>query len=376
LSRKKQRDGTISLKLFHCDYCGELVYFENSKCLECGHLLAYLPDAEKMSALEPANGELWSSVCAVGDDNCVIQSYRLCQNYTEHNVCNWAVSVDDPNPLCLSCRLTSIVPDLSVAGNKESWYKIEVAKRRMIYNLMSLNLPITSRVDDPDRGLSFSFLADGVETHGSRILTGHTGGIIVLNLSEADDVERERTRLSMHEPYRTLLGHFRHEIGHYYWDVLIRDSVRIDDFRDLFGDERIDYLGALDRYYNRDVTAPVGDRFISVYASSHPWEDWAECWANYLHMSGTLETADALGLQTSTVAPLEFALDASGDEFMAMLDRWLRLTFLLNNLNRSLGLHDVYPFRVNGEIAAKLRFIHDTIVQSAASTTERTAMAA
>ena len=353
------------MKLFHCDYCSQLVYFENSECLRCGHLLAYLPDAEKICALEPEQDDIWCPVSADGEHG-VDRQYRLCRNYVKYNVCNWAVEASDPNPLCLSCRLTSIVPDLSVRGNRAAWYKIEVAKRRLIYNLMTLRLPITSRVDDPVNGLTFSFLADS-EDHPTRVLTGHEGGIIVLNLSEADDLERERTRLSMHEPYRTLLGHFRHEIGHYYWDVLIRDSTLLYDFRELFGDERADYLDALDRYYNRDVTLSVGDEYVSVYASSHPWEDWAECWANYLHMAGTLETADALGLETDSVVGSEYAptLDSGSDEFATMINRWLKLTFLLNNLNRSLGLADVYPFSLTKKIVKKLRFIHNAIVANA-----------
>ena len=179
--------------------------------------------------------QLWTSPVASSNG----RQYRLCKNYALHGVCNWAVSSDDLNPFCRSCRLTRIIPDLTVAGNEDRWRRLEFAKRRLVYSLIEYGLPIQTRVDDPETGLAFQFMAD--TSDGQHFLTGHDSGVITVNISEADDVERERRRVAMHEPYRTLLGHFRHEIGHYYWDRLIKNSPRIEAFREQFGDERADY---------------------------------------------------------------------------------------------------------------------------------------
>src|SRR5262249_50270393 len=156
-----------------------------------------------------------------------------------------------------------------------------VAKRRLVYTLLALNLPLVSRQEDRESGLSFEFLADPADPAAPRVMTGHAGGVITVNVAEADDAERERRRLQMNEPYRPLLGAFRHEIGHYYWDRLIRGSARLAAFRETFGDERADYAEALDRHHAGGPPGDWQDRFVSAYASSHPWEDWAETWAHY-----------------------------------------------------------------------------------------------
>ena len=220
--------------------------------------------------------------------------YRLCQNYTNESVCNWAVAATDDSPLCVSCRLTSVIPNLADPANRAAWYRLEVAKRRLLFTLIELGVPIPNRLDDPERGLTFEFLADG--DRETPVMTGHADGLITVNIAEADDAERERRRTAMHEPYRTLLGHMRHESGHYYWDRLIAPTSEIDEFRSLFGDERADYAAALSAYYDRGAPAEWQEQFVSAYASSHPWEDWAETWAQYLHMIDTLETAAASGL--------------------------------------------------------------------------------
>jgi hypothetical protein len=141
-----------------------------------------------------------------------------------NNVCNWAVPAEDEHPLCSSCRLTRVIPDLSDVVNKEAWYQLAVAKRRLVYSLMSLRL--LNRDADPEGGLAFEFLADAPEA-GKPVLTGHANGVITINIAEANDAEREKRRLALGEPYRTLLGHFRHEVGHYYWDRLIAGSDRL-----------------------------------------------------------------------------------------------------------------------------------------------------
>jgi len=351
------------MKVFRCDHCRHLVFFENVKCVKCGHTLAYLPDLGVVGSLEAGTDELWASPLPRAKG----QRYRLCRNYSQENVCNWAMPADGPNPLCPSCRLTTVIPDLSVPGHREAWYKLEVAKRRLMYTLLSLGLPVQGRTPDADTGLAFQFLADPTDPAAPRVLTGHAGGVITMNVAEADDAERERRRVQMHEPYRTLLGHFRHEIGHYYWEVLVRDSDRIDGFRAIFGDERADYGEALKRHHAAGPPADWQERFVSAYASAHPWEDWAETWAHYLHLTDTLETAADCGVQLRpdrrgdpTVKhiadPVE--TDRSFDHLMA---DWFPLTYLLNNLNRGMGLPDGYPFVLSGPAVDKLRFVHEVV---------------
>ena len=192
-----------------------------------------------------------------------------------------------------------MIPDLNIPQNIERWRKIELAKRYVFRSLMRWRLPRPNKIDDPDRGLAFDFLGDvGSNTGGAaHVLTGHDDGLITLNVAEGDDVEREKRRAALGEPYRTLVGHFRHEIGHYYWDRLVRDdSRRLEAFRAVFGDERDDYNGALQRHYSGGPPMDWSVHFISSYATSHPWEDFAETWAHYLHIVDALETARSYGI--------------------------------------------------------------------------------
>ena len=359
------------MRIFHCDHCQELVFFENVQCLTCGHTLAYLHDVSEVGSLEPSADGLFR---ALGDE-AEGRQYRLCQNYAVENVCNWAVPADDPNPLCPSCRLTRVIPTLDRDGRREKWFALELAKRRTVYGLLSLGLPVAPKKEDEAHGLAFEFLADpdlepvveGEEPGEPPppVLTGHADGVIVINIAEADDAEREKRRMAMHEPYRTLLGHFRHEVGHYYWDRLIRDGAWLEPFRELFGDDREDYAAAIARHYEQGPPADWQTRFVSAYASSHPWEDWAETWAHYLHMTDTLETASECGLtlrpsqSNMPVARPRFSLrTASVKPFDTMMKDWLAVTYMLNNLNRGLGQRDSYPFVLAEPTIDKLRFVH------------------
>jgi hypothetical protein len=339
------------MKVFHCDHCEALVFFENVRCVACDHELAYLPDLEVVGSLNEAGGK-----------------YRKCKNYAEHNICNWAVPADDPNPLCRSCRLTRVIPDLGKPGNREAWYKLEVAKRRLVYSLLRLGCPLKSKAEDPEHGLAFEFLADPETPGAPRVTTGHANGVITLNLAEADDAEREQRRVDLHEPYRTLLGHFRHEVGHYYWELLVQGSPLLERFRELFGDERKDYAQALKAHYDSGPPPDWQERFVSAYAASHPWEDWAESWAHYLHTTDTLEIAAACGLSLRPRRRDEPALkqptvpSGQGTEpFDRVVADWLSLTYVLNNLSRGLGQPDAYPFVLPPPAIEKLRFVHQTI---------------
>ncbi len=263
--------------------------------------------------------------------------------------------------------LSPICPSRTTA---DAWYRLEVAKRRLIYSLLALNLPLRNKLEDPEQGVAFEFLADpDPSVQGAApVLTGHDNGVITVNLAEANDAEREKRRLAMLEPYRTLLGHFRHEIGHYYWDRLLKDGPRLEDFRKLFGDERADYAQALAKHYEDGPAKEWPKSFVSAYASTHPWEDWAETWAHYLHITDTLETAIASGLslrpRRSDEPALTPDLIMSGCRpvnFDRMINAWFPLTYLLNSLNRGLGLPDGYPFVLSTPAIEKLRFVHDLI---------------
>jgi hypothetical protein len=265
--------------------------------------------------------------------------------------------------------LTHVIPDVSQPAAQEAWFRLEVAKRRLVYTLLALRLPLSNRPDGPAGGLSFQFKAD-LDPGGEPVLTGHAGGVITVNVAEADDAERERRRRATGEPYRTLLGHFRHESGHYYWERLVHGQPEIDSFRDLFGDERAEYQSALQRHYQQGPPPDWPSRFVSAYASAHPWEDWAETWAHYLHMMDTLDTAAACGLSLAPPGPGEPQLDRLPDTplsdvpFDRLMGSWFPLTYVVNILNRGLGLGDAYPFVLSQPAIDKVRFVHDLIARA------------
>jgi hypothetical protein len=353
------------MRVFHCNHCDHLLFFENTECVSCHHRVAYLPDLGVIGSLEEDADGKWRSPLNAS----AAPAYRLCRNYTEEQVCNWAVGVEETNPLCVSCRLTRVIPDLAPAGNRQAWYRLEAAKRRVIVTLLQLHLPLVNREEDPEQGLAFEFKADvPTPDGGGAVLTGHADGVITINIAEADDAERERRRKSLREPYRTLLGHFRHESGHYYWNRLIGYSSALRSFRRLFGDERNDYNAALKAYYDQGPPSDWQSRFVTAYASAHPFEDWAETWAHYLHMIDTIETAAACGLSLKPARHDEPSLTrlppfvASQDvRFKRLIDSWVPITYVLNNLNRGLGLADAYPFILSAPAIAKLKYVHDLV---------------
>jgi hypothetical protein len=265
------------------------------------------------------------------------------------------VAADSPNDSCQACELNAEI-DEAARASIEDWRATEQAKRRLIYGLNRLGLPLTAKRRDPERGLAFALR---VPSEGRPVLTGHDAGTITLNLAEANPAERERVRVAMHEPYRTLLGHFRHEVGHYYWYLLVDNREPLAGFRAQFGDESVDYAEALAAHYAKGEVAHDSERFITHYASAHPWEDFAECFAHYLHSFDTLETAAQFGFLEDRAAL------ADGEQrFEALMSEWYRLSVALNSLNRSMGIQDPYPFVVAPAVKEKLRFI-DQLIQSA-----------
>ena len=363
------------MRVYNCDHCGHLVFFDSVQCMQCGSTLAFLPDRLTLGALAPApeaGHGLWRRLDS-GNTAAPGALYRPCYNHTTWGACNFAVPAGSPHLLCVACRQTQRLPDLSEPLHRLRWARIEGAKRQLFYTLARLGLQSTDELAPASAGPAYAFLAD--MPGGPSIVTGHHSGTITLNVAEADDDERARLRVALHEPYRTLIGHLRHESGHFYWDRLVRDGGRLDSFRAVFGDERQDYATALQAHYTLPARTDWSLQHVSAYAAAHPWEDWAETWAHYLHMVDLLETAAAYatGLsvpETRTPAPpREHVADPFGAPapgFDTMVRQWVPLTLLLNSLNRSLGQQDAYPFALSPGALRKLRFVHDMVGQAAA----------
>jgi hypothetical protein len=348
------------MRVFDCAVCGQLVYFENTACTRCGHRLGFAPAPMRMitgssedGTMRATDGTLW----------------RPCAN-AEPAGCNWLIPEASASALCEACVLNRTIPDLTVMQNVVLWREIEQAKRRLVYALLRLGLPLTSHRHDVARGLAFDFLAG---TEHAPVMTGHADGLITINIAEADPAERERRRADLGEPFRTLLGHFRHEVGHYYWDLLVRDGGRLDAARATFGDERADYAEALRRNYAEGPPADWQERHVSAYAASHPWEDFAETWTHYLHIVDTLDTAAAFGLGVDPVVGRDPGLSARinldpyrVEDLDRLVRAWLPLTYAVNSLNRSMGQPDLYPFVLSPVAIDKLGFVH-ALVRGAGS---------
>lgn len=351
------------MRLFSCDNCGNTVHFDNGACVACTRRLGYVPNRRCMTALEPS-GDRWNS-SGLGE------SFAFCAN-AEVAACNWLLPGDQAGQLCPACRHNRTIPALRDDKTTDAFRRMVSAERHLFYSLLAWRLPVSDKNEDPEAGLAFDFLADGIGADGSPIpvMTGHTDGVITLAIAEADDATREQRRVRLGEPYRTLLGHFRHEIGHYYWDRLVRDGAHIDAFRGVFGNERENYAEALQRNYREGPPADWQTRFVSAYAACHPWEDFAETFAHYIHMVDALETAHALGLALSPRVAVPEQLDLEVDfapyrqrDFGALANAWPPLTVAINEINRSLGQRDFYPFVLSAEILAKLEFVHALIAQ-------------
>ncbi|TVQ58780.1 MAG: hypothetical protein EA379_12670 [Phycisphaerales bacterium] len=345
------------MKLFTCTSCQQTVYFDSSSCTRCGADLGFVPQTISMVALGPD-----------GRADVGRARWRPCDH--QSHGCNWLVDSADDTGYCVSCRLNRTIPDLSVAQHLKLWQRLEQDKRRLVYSALRLRLPIAPKSETPE-GLAFDFLADREPCFNNRdwsperVLTGHSDGLITINIAEADPVARERMRSEMDEQYRTILGHFRHESGHYYWDRLVRDAAWITPCRDLFGDERADYGQALQSHYECGPPANWWERHVSAYASSHPWEDWAESWSHYLHMVDTLETAWAYGLalEPRHAGAVTMAAEPASDpyelsDFPTLISQWMPLTVALNSLNRSMGHEPAYPFALATPVIEKLAFVH------------------
>lgn len=329
------------MKQFFCD-CGHRVFFDNDACMACGRSLGFDFVAMTMRALDAG-----PDLTLTSHDG---WRFRYCSNRLAYGNCNWLVSADDSADLCASCRLNEVIPTLDRAGNLSLWSRVERAKRQLLYSLRKLNLPLVRAEDGAS--LRFRLLEDRRRNPNvleDFVAIAHEGGAITINIAEADDSVRHAMRELVHERYRTVLGHLRHEVGHYYFaQLVVTDELR-SECRVIFGDERVDYAAAVQRYYDNGPPPDWPDRFISAYASAHPAEDFAETFAHFLHIDDALETAYAAGLSGARACQ-----ERRADRW---IDDWVGLAITLNEIQRSLGADDLYPFVVTSTVREKLNFI-------------------
>ena len=343
------------MKSFACTNCGNKVYFENTFCLKCNLPLGFQPEKLSMISLESAGPGTGLYRQAKGRDGGQV---RYCSNQV-HGVCNWLTSSHDKTGFCVACDLNRTIPNLSEQGSLAAWRHLERAKKRLVYSLLHFGLPLDAGMDGKGK-LTFDFARNTV--------TGHLDGVISVDIMEADAVERERQRQYFDEPYRSLLGHLRHESGHFYWMVLVEAGNRFDEFRTLFGDERRDYAAALANHQTNGPARDWQSRHVSAYASVHPWEDWAETWAHYLHMIDALDTAESEGMEPrsagfslGSIWPFKKYDVYREEAFAALMERWIPLTIAMNRISRSMGHADFYPFVIPAAAKDKLGFVHKVI---------------
>ncbi|TKB25874.1 hypothetical protein FCL47_12320 [Desulfopila sp. IMCC35006] len=374
------------MKTFQCN-CKDhpTLFFESSHCIACDRTVGL---DDKFNQVEPyeldeGSGQFFKAAHPE-------IRYQKCDNNAQFKACNGMVNLntfvpdaDAAEVLCFACRFNETIPDLTIVEHIPLWKKMETAKRRALYTLNALPVPLRTISQDPESGLSFDFITDrnvndhfvSKLTHHEAVFTGHDCGHITINLAEADDVARSHAKMAMGERYRTLLGHFRHELGHYYFDQLIANSPEKHALcKQYFGDDALDYQEAMDQHYAKGAPADWHKTFISEYATMHPYEDWAETWAHYMHVIDTLETAQNFSLTGSTsgsavdnedVGELELPQDqyyfSVQTPIANILDTWMDFSVILNSLNRSMGLEDAYPFVLTQSVRRKLSFIHHAI---------------
>lgn len=311
---------------------------------------------------DPKSKTMWSGVLTAkgfeahstnNDGNETAAVFHPCSNRYSSVLCNWGVSNQEDHQ-CIACASTRTIPDQESEKNQKRWRELEMAKRRLFITLLNLNLPIDNFMQK-DNGLAFDFLEDkrsNPNVELEHVLTGHCNGVITLNAMEADEGFLHTMKEEMGEHYRTILGHFRHEVGHYYWSILVHTDAQLEKFRELFGDERQDYAQALEDYYAKEAPQFRSNLYITQYASSHPHEDWAETWAHYLHIVDTLETAVSYGVSS---------YEPKVNDFDDWYSEWARVAQVMNSLNRSMGLADAYPFILTEVVRNKLRFIDNLV---------------
>lgn len=344
------------MKVFQCGHCHYPLFFENNACENCGHLSGYRDVDRQMLTFDTIGASLTSDREKI--------EFKYCQN-KEYEVCNWIIPKDSPQDFCRACQLNRTIPNLSFKENLQHWQHLEVAKHRLVYQLQKIGLDLRSKMTNAD-GLCFDFIT---KDNDATVMTGHANGVITILLREADSTLREQARKEMQERYRTLIGHLRHEVGHYFWEQLIaKDQDVLQAFRNIFGNEKADYDDALQAYYKNGAPEAWRDTYISKYATSHPWEDWAETWAHYLHIMDMVETAHFFGLEVnSKEISVDMKIASSFDpytvsDFETIISTCVPLSFAVNSINRAMGIPDVYPFVITTAVVNKMKFIHQLLL--------------
>ena len=344
------------MKVFECGHCNHALFFESNECQNCGHCCGYRDNDRKMLTFDTLKSTMISDREKI--------EYKYCKN-KNHGVCNWLLEKGDAHDFCRACQLNRTIPNLSDKENFPKWQNLEIAKHRLIYQLQKIGLDLPSKVDNKE-GLCFDFIA---KKNNSQIMTGHANGVITILLREADSVSREQIRKELQEPFRTLIGHLRHEVGHYFWDRLISNNQEVlSAFRAHFGNEEANYSDSLQAYYKQGAPNDWQDAFISKYATSHPWEDWAETWAHYLHIMDMEETAHFFRLGVNPIGiSKSMKTKVTRDpyiikDFQTIVDTCVPLTFAVNNINRAMGIPDVYPFVITPKVVKKMTFIHELLL--------------
>ncbi|MDT3671139.1 MAG: putative zinc-binding metallopeptidase [Aromatoleum sp.] len=353
------------MKTFYCGHCGYLAFFENTVCGNCGSTLGFVPEEMDFGAFAIETDGRWRRL---GEPRGDTHAWRPCRNYAVERVCNWMVQ-GAAEQLCCSCRHTEITPALRAPENRERWRRLEGAKRRLFYSLYQLGLPVPRGGGGGDEvGLSFRFVED--DAWPPHVGAERGSGVITLNLAEADGARPAGSVAHRPESYRTVLGHLRHAVGHFYWDLLIADSPRLDAFRAKFGDERRDYAEAAAAYERDGPPADWAERRISAYAAMHPLEDWAETLGHYLHVIDALDTAAhwgfALHSDQDDGGPADLpGLGGTDLPFREVLiEQWLPLSQFLDSMGRSFGEGDIYPFVIAPAVLDKLCFVNDVVAAS------------
>jgi hypothetical protein len=346
------------MRVFHCDRCGGIVAFAALACPACGAAIGYVSDQRTLRVVVPT-----SDPAVFRFDRGAPDDGRLmwrCLNSAWG--CNWMLPADSEDTWCRSCQLTRGRPDVGRPAAIEAWMAAESAKRRLVHQLDELSLPVEIRSDTMPDGLVF----DLVHLPGEGGITGHLDGVVTLDLAETDEHHRDVLRRRLGEPFRTVIGHLRHEIGHHFWARLVGQSNDLGSFRRLFGDERVDYAESVERYYADAGDAWDRTRFVTAYAAAHPLEDWAETFAHYLHILDAIDTAVAHDLVPPDSAPLLVSDVVGTLELTVILDAWRPINTAVNAIAETLGAPAVYPFDPVGVVVDKLAFVHRQVAAHAA----------
>ncbi len=323
------------MRLYRCPACGATIFSQNTQCDTCGAVLLYDPAADAF-----------------------VNEAEPCANRDEIR-CNWAAA--EPGALCHSCAMTEVIPDTFHGDNRELWSETEASKRRVLITLGRWGWFTPA---DPGPMPRFRMLSEETREGEVAVIMAHASGLITINVTEADLVERLERAEVLGERLRTMTGHFRHEIAHFLFERLRDRAGFLDAFRALMGDERADYGEALTRYYAEGAPPGWQDGFVTRYASAHPHEDWAETVTHLLHLTDILDSAVAAGLPPPGLEADAYDAYAETDTGR-LIDLGLEVSIAVNHVNRSVGRQDLYPFVLSPAVREKLAFVHGWVWQAA-----------